>query len=79
MYIYVYIYTYIYAQDKNGCVKGIDSEPLKNLRLMLMEHLTAQHTVIALGTMHCEGGYAGKSTYLAKLICVNMKPIRALD
>jgi len=70
MYIYVYIYAYIYVQDKNGRVKGIDSEPLKNLRLMLMEHLTAQHTVIALGTMHCEGGYAGKS-YLAKsYICI---------
>lgn len=47
------------VDEKNGEVYGINSEPLKKLRMMIMEHFTSKYPCIGIGTMHLAGGYSG--------------------
>jgi hypothetical protein len=51
----------VHEQDVNGqkVVKGIDTQPLEKIKLLIMEHLTEKQAVIAVGCMHAEGGSLG--------------------
>ena len=51
----------VHEKDVNGqkVVKGIDTQPLEKIKLLIMEHLTEKQAVIAVGCMHAEGGSLG--------------------
>ena len=45
--------------EKHGKIMGIDAGPMAGLRIQLMDHLSSKYALVAFGTMHCLGGYAG--------------------